>query len=587
MVSRQTSRVPIRPPFEPEEPSFRPSPYDDLAEPSSPVVPSRSLKWQRARQRARRRRSWAALALIVFVVLIGFLIVGVIGRFQAPPAASPTPVRAAAHFFFTLHPWKGPRWNSDDRERTARELAGIFTSGAFEESGLVVVAGDGTLLFTHRSMAGMAPASTLKLLVAATALAHLGPEHRFSTSFTANALPDARGVLAGPLWLVGEGDPLLRSDELRAGVNAVVRAGVRRVEGGLIIDDSAFTGPERSSLWDPSDLPFDYAAAASAVSIDQGVVELDVTPTFPGEAAQIRVVPPNPNVRISGSILTVGSNGGSFINLTRGTSTSLAGLPTKNVFDVSGRVALGAPAQFFEPVLGLGSYIGGAASEMFAKRGVRLAGVPQRGTAPTAPEIRLWSHRSQSLREILRDMLVNSNNHSAEQLLRIIGEANPVNAAVASPAAVAPNAHAATTIPPGSPVAGVAAERALLGDLGIPTPNFRIVDGSGLSPSNRIAATTLAQLLAKVASSNVGDEYIRALPRVGLEGTVRYHELGDALGRVRAKSGHIDGVSGLAGYVMTAHHGRVAFAFIVNGPRCDDGDVTDEEDAALRALAHS
>ena len=80
---------------------------------------------------------------------------------------------------------------------------------------------------------------------------------------------------------------------------------------------------------------------------------------------------------------------------------------------------------------------------------------------------------------------------------------------------------------------------------------------------------------------------MRSLPRVGIEGTGRYRVLTDGAGRVRAKSGHITGVNARAGYVQTRRHGRVAFAFIINGSGADDGPVDDGIDRALDILARS
>jgi D-alanyl-D-alanine carboxypeptidase len=74
---------------------------------------------------------------------------------------------------------------------------------------------------------------------------------------------------------------------------------------------------------------------------------------------------------------------------------------------------------------------------------------------------------------------------------------------------------------------------------------------------------------------------------VGIEGTVRQHDLTTALGHARAKSGHINDVDALAGYVDTRHHGRVAFAILVNDPRADDDPVYDGMDATLDILAGS
>jgi D-alanyl-D-alanine carboxypeptidase/D-alanyl-D-alanine-endopeptidase (penicillin-binding protein 4) len=106
-----------------------------------------------------------------------------------------------------------------------------------------------------------------------------------------------------------------------------------------------------------------------------------------------------------------------------------------------------------------------------------------------------------------------------------------------------------------------------------------------LAPSDRIAPIVLAKLLSAEARGPNGDVFTRSLALAGVEGTVKSHDLHDALGRVRAKSGHIAGVNGLAGLVDTRHHGRVAFAIIVNDPNADAGDVYDETDRALDALS--
>jgi D-alanyl-D-alanine carboxypeptidase/D-alanyl-D-alanine-endopeptidase (penicillin-binding protein 4) len=161
-------------------------------------------------------------------------------------------------------------------------------------------------------------------------------------------------------------------------------------------------------------------------------------------------------------------------------------------------------------------------------------------------------------------MLVNSNNHTAETLLRYLGESA---------------GHA------GTDASGIAFEKRVLSGLAVPRDRMAVYDGSGLSPSDRIMPLTLAKLIAAQTRGPLWQNFVSDLPRVGLDGTVKHHDLHAALGRTRAKSGHIENVSGLAGTVATMHHGRVAFAFIVNDPRANADVVTEEEDRALDALA--
>ena len=475
----------------------------------------------------------------------------------------PSPATPVAGSQAPLPP--APRWTALQRAQLSRTLADTFASDIFDSGGLVVVAQDGSVLFGRRARAPVTPASTLKLVVGAVALNALGAQHRFETSFVALDVPDAIGVLHGPLWLIGGGDPWLASNDLRGGVGVLRRAGLTRVEGGLIVDDGAFSGPEQNPRWDPSDLVEDYAAGSSAISLDQGTVEFHVIPGAPGSAATVKIEPPNEAVGVSGSIRTVGPGYDTDLSIERKVEESLRKVPARNTFVVDGSIPAGDEQTFWKPVLGFGHYVAGAVAGMLAQRGIGLTGGVHVGPAPLAATS-LWTHRSPPLAMILREMLVESNNHTAEQLLRIIGESD---------------GRAGTS------ESGVAVEEKELRRLGVPVDRMRVFDGSGLAPSDRIPALTLAELLAAELRGPARDVFLRSLPLVGIEGTVRHHILTDALGRARAKSGHIENVNALAGTVATRHHGRVAFAFIVNDPRCDADVVTEAQDRALEALADS
>ncbi len=443
-------------------------------------------------------------------------------------------------------------------------MSSIFSDDILLDSGIAVVAEDGTVLFARHAGKPYVPASTLKLLVGATALNVLGPAHRFETSFVALAPPDQGGVVHGPVWLVGSGDPLFTSDDLRAGVGALHRAGVRAIEGPLCVDAGAFAGPERNPHWDPDDANYDYAPPTSAVSLDENTAEFDVTPGAPGEAAKIEVVPTNVSVAFSGTISTAyASDSDVSIDLGTDPPANSHSLPARDTYVLGGYIVPGETQKFWKPIVDVPHFVGGAVAAMLAERGIALDGGYRVGPAPLAAEP-LWVHRSQPLGDIVHEMLVNSNNHTAEQLLRILGERDGRA---------------------GTDVAGVQQELHGLDALGAPHDNLRVYDGSGLAPQDHVAPLTLAKLVAAEASGPDGAVFVRMLARVGLEGTAKHHDLTSAAGRVRAKTGHIDSVNGLAGTVLTRHHGRVAFDFIVNDPRADADVVTVEEDHALDALS--
>jgi len=478
----------------------------------------------------------------------------------ARPRAKPTPLAT---------------WTAADRDDLQRTLNSILSDDILQTvTGIAVVAADGSTLFERRATVPVAPASTLKLVVAATALDNLGPKYRFTTRFVSEVTPDPDGTLRGGLWLVGGGDPSLTSDDLERGVGVLARSGIRQIDGALDIDDGAFRGPEQNSHWDTDDLDYDYAAGANAVSIDEGTVEFDVTPDGGGGPAQIRVVPENESIAFSGTIATASADSDTDLSIERSEDPpnfgSVASVASSDVgsepeidYVLDGHIAAGEMQKYYKPVLGMAGYVGGAVASMLADRDISLADGYHTGPASPGAQS-LWSHRSAPLEGIVREMLVNSNNHTAEMLLRYVG---------------------ADATHPGTDTAGIAAEKRELDRLGVRRDGMHVYDGSGLAPGDRIMPLTLAQLLAAEIRGPGGSVYVRSLPLAGIEGTVANRNLHDALGRTRAKSGHIEDVNGLAGTVQTRHHGRIAFAFIVNDPRANADAVYDEEDHALDALS--
>lgn len=403
--------------------------------------------------------------------------------FAGPPRAAHPPV---------THPW-----SDDDRARLQDLFAQIF-AGIASSRGIAVVADDGTLLVDLQAHRPLTPASTIKLLVGTTSFFTLEPDHRLTTDFASLDRPDPEGEI-GDLWLVGGGDPVLSTDDLVRGVGMLRRAGVRRIHD-LIVDASAFKGPEQNPHWDPDDLQYDYAAGTSAISLDEDNFKV--------------YVPDQPGVFV------------------------------------------------WHPVHGIPTYVASVARKLLEAAGIDVTGTVRLASSPIGGTI-LWAHRSPPMRDLIAQMFLESDNHIAEQLLRVLGDREGA----------------------GTEAAGSQAERQFLAALHVPAPGLTIFDGSGLAGADRIAPVTEASLLAHVAALPHGAEFIPTLPRVGVEGTVRDHDLEAAAGRVRAKSGHIEGVDALAGYVQTRHHGRIAFSFIVNDPAASDAATEETYDRALDQLS--
>jgi serine-type D-Ala-D-Ala carboxypeptidase/endopeptidase (penicillin-binding protein 4) len=369
-------------------------------------------------------------------------------------------------------------WSNGDRERLLRELQAAFAPaiGGAAAWSFAVVGADGRTIFDDRAHRAVAPASVQKLIVAAAARDALGASYRYHTLFAARDGIADDGALDGDLWLIGSGDPSLQSADLRNGIGMLARAGLRRVDGRIVVDATALRGPGLNPHWGADDDGQDYAAPTSAISLDGDTIE---------------------------SHQDVG----------------------------------GAMEDVWTPMQAVAPYVASRVAGMLRGAGIAVS-KPALGTAPLESVV-LWDHRSLPLPALESHMLFVSDNHYAEQLLRTVG--------------------AEVTGAPDDG-GGIGAERQFLARLGIPAPGLTLYDGSGLSPQDRVAAITLAYLLFDEEPA-----LYLLLPQGGREGTLEDYDFTTALGRVRAKSGHISNVASLAGYVTTLHHGRLAFAFLING----------------------
>ncbi|HET9392292.1 MAG TPA: D-alanyl-D-alanine carboxypeptidase/D-alanyl-D-alanine-endopeptidase [Candidatus Rubrimentiphilum sp.] len=420
-----------------------------------------------------------------------------------------------------------PAWGSaakSDLQNTIRQALSPALARAYDWS-CAVIAEDGTLLYDDHSTRAVVPASAQKLIVGDVVLTRLRPHYRFHTLLAAAEAP-RDGTIGGDLWLVGSGDPSLRSDDLRRGVTKMQSAGLRAVTGGVAVDGSALAGAELNPHWNPGDANEDFMAAISGVSIDEDTVEFRIAGTSAGQPAQVRIKPQSAAVIYYGSIATGNAD-----------DVIVAATGTPNVFRLAGTIPPGVREIFYLPVHGIPHYAGTVLTRFLRDAQITVARGPSVRRVPQDAAI-LWDHPSPELMQLVHHMMIFSDNHFAEQFLRALG---------------------ASAGGPADDATGLATERAVLRGKGIPTPGLHLVDGSGLSDANRVAAITLARILAM-------DDLYPMLARGGLDGTLKWYHFAQANGRVRAKSGHLSSVSSLAGYVNTRRHGRVVFAFLINGP---------------------
>jgi len=199
---------------------------------------------------------------------------------------------------------------------------------------------------------------------------------------------------------------------------------------------------------------------------------------------------------------------------------------------------------------------------MLGEVGVEVKGTFSRGVTPSAADV-VVEWYSPPLGAILMDMNKYSSNFIAECVLRTLG---------------------AEILGDGSTEGGLAVVREYLGSLGIGEDDVVVVNGSGLTLSSRVAPSQLTAVLLDMASDpRSGHEFIASLSIAGQDGTLS-RRLDEAPGRLRGKTGTIDGIHCLTGYVEAEHGEMFAFAFMVNDVRGGLGRVRSLHDGFARKM---
>lgn len=396
----------------------------------------------------------------------------------------------------------------------------------------------GETLYARDPDALLNPASNVKLFTTAAALTRLGADYRFETEVWAEGAADG---VARALVVRGKGDPSMTSERLWALAGEIQHGGVRAVRGDLRVDDSFFDGEREAPGYEQESGDRAYLAPSGALSLNFNAVAIHVGPgARVGDRGRVELEPPSDYLEVVNQTSTVKATGRSRI----APHTQPAGARERVV--VAGRVPLGGRHQVFwrkidDPAL----YFGETLKRMLQLRGVKVAGRVRRGTVP--PEARLVAVAdSEPLAEIVRRLNKHSSNFMAEQVLKTLGaEAQGM---------------------PGTWQAGIAAGEEALEGLGLPRGSYVWKNGSGLNDTNRFSARQTATLLRQVwLRFPLLAEFVGSLPVAGRDGTIRYRMEGTAAeGRLRAKTGTLEGVTGLSGYVESGSGERLAFAVLVN-----------------------
>jgi serine-type D-Ala-D-Ala carboxypeptidase/endopeptidase (penicillin-binding protein 4) len=428
---------------------------------------------------------------------------------------------------------------SQDNFRAMNKSLDVFLSDPAMETasvGLSIIdLATGKPVFSHDAARRLTPASSQKIIVGATALEVLGPDHQFVTPVYAAGQINS-GVLEGNLVIVAQGDPTLGSVEfgsaeafLNAVVAAVKNAGISAVTGQIIVDNSFFNGFPLAGSTSISDAGNYYAAGSSAVHYRDNRFSLYFnSPATSGELATL--VKTNPEV----PYLTI-------VNEVEAANTQednayIFSIPGSDHLIVRGNIP--RSQRQFE--------IKGALHEpgkllvLELEAALKTAGisVENKVLSPTEGSTLIYTTTSPPLKEIIAYMLRTSDNSYADCMVQQLGKNLNEN---------------------GSFEGGEDAIQTYWGSRGMPNAEWRQDDGSGLSRANAIAAGQISYIIA--ASSKETREALK-LGLKPMRGNTSILVKSGYISDVRAYAGFIDGMSGkyYAFSIIVNNHNQSASA---------------------------
>lgn len=422
----------------------------------------------------------------------------------------------------------------------------------------------GKVVFDQNAEKYFMPASNMKNYTVAAALDRLGPDHRIITSFFSSALPNSDGVLRGDLVVFGRGDVSIStrfngSDDPMKSIDPIVdkliAVGIKRIDGAIVGDDSYFRGFAIPQSWEWDDLQWSYGAEVSGLPINDSVISLSVVPGPAGYSCTVKIVPFHPVMRVVNGCTTTASG----IRRTLKIHKKL----DQNVLELSGSLPVGdggfngsvsvsRPAELFAALL----------RQRLIERGLSVAGgyrIEKRTDGSLPAGVEILKVESAPMSTIVAQTMKPSQNMYTETLLWTMGELDRNMTLIPGGGTTISTANSAEL--------GIASVKRFLTGIGVAPDGIMQYDGSGLSRHNLITPSSVVQLYTYMAKqSRYSQAWRDSLTIGGVDGTLRNRFRGTrATNNVRGKTGTINQVSALSGYVRTAAGEELVFSMVVNG----------------------
>jgi serine-type D-Ala-D-Ala carboxypeptidase/endopeptidase (penicillin-binding protein 4) len=441
--------------------------------------------------------------------------------------------------------YETPRSIDDLGLDLSRMLRSRVRSGRW---GVIVVSlTRGDTLYAVNPDQALRPASTMKLFTSALAFNRLGPEYEFATDVLRDGPLDSAGRVEGNLILRGDGDPSLSNRFLRGEPSApmealaksVAAAGVKHVHGDLVGDATAFESQRIPTGWLRRYLEAGYAARVSALSLNDNLMWVTVSPGAPSKPGVVGLEPASSAIPITNRVRTVAGSARAKVSVLARSDGSVV---------AQGWIGSRCGTRLFQLVIeDPALFTVGAFRDALTAAGVIVDGKIRLAATPPAAT-KVASLASPPLARIVAAMNRESINHYAELLFRD---------AVRGPD------HEVV----GSAQLGEALlQKFMIDEVGATGDAVIVSDGSGLSTLDRITPRAMVELLSYANRAPWSAAFHGSLPVAGESELLRNRmRQTPAQGNLHAKTGTTDDVISLAGYVTALDGEILAFSFMYNG----------------------
>ncbi len=445
----------------------------------------------------------------------------------------------------------GPAAHANDTPLPDSVLAALRTAGIppSATSAVIQPLDGGALVAALNRDVPRSPASTMKLLTTYAALRTLGPAYAWHTDIALLGSRDG-AIVRGDLGLRGGGDPSLVIEQLWLLVQKVRGLGLRELRGDLVLDRSAFALPPHDSAAFDGEALRSYNVGPDALLVNYGSIAYTFVPDIARNIVHVLTLPPLAGSQAPATVRAAAGACGDW----RGKLRADFSRPFVPVFRGAFPLDCGERSWNLAP-LAPTPYVGAVFRALWESSGGRWSGEVREGLVPAGAPL-LATHLSKPLAEVVRDINKYSNNVMAQHLFLTFG--------------------AERAGWPASFERSRTALHAWLDEAGLPMPELVIEHGAGLSRVARVSAGSLARLLADAYASPVMPELMASLPVVGVDGTAAKRN--GAAGAAHVKTGLLDDVRAIAGYVLAASGRRYVVVAIVNHERAGGSQ------AALDAL---